>query len=1533
MMKNKNFMIWLVLVILLSTLLTPAKAETLCSYEGPGLSEDLLELTNFSVKGPSPLKVGDTITVKFNLRNFGQSNVNLGAKGIFVAARDPDNMDASFGFSYAYTMIEVMQTLSVEVSRILDKSGTWKIWPSYHISLATGEKFGPDEWHACHITVEPVSLPDLIVEKIECGLGNKLLVTIKNNGSGALPSGWIGVADIYFNEVKKGFFDLTVPTTTTAGGIEEPSGISTYLLAWDITEPVTVKVIVDSTNDITESNEQNNVGKGEIEPLEKLPDLIIDKIECDRENSRIGYVIKNVGEGTAKAGHATTLYVNGKEISYDLVNVDLEPGATYESWFKEYKWPECTTIKARVCADDYDKVNESNEQNNCLEKTCECIGDIIPPIIISGPSVSQVTQISAIICWETDEASGSVIRCDKRAGKYGIVTKDSSLVKKHCLTLTKLEPSTTYHFMIESMDSSGNKARSRGFSFETLSLPDDEEPSLSLIIPDKLSGRVLISADTQDNIGVDRVVFFLDGEPVFTDYAPPFEWECDASALDEGPHNFGTQSFDAAGNMAEDTRRGDVQNQFTGDLSPVYVLIITPESRDEVCGWVPMEVEVTHDLGYEICSIECIVIEDGREHIVYHRPYCYQVGPRAGECWAEPPVYETFVWDASEFEVGRHNVRVVAYDQFDNSDSHGIVLDFIEPPPPSIEVTRNVVTGTNGNWFEVWLTIRNTGTQGLSDLLINDACIGFQAIALSSDTTVDYDPDDKGSLIRIDPVMEELAPGETWTFLYHIVPILFSPYNPLSNGEYVIGSRSTLGEPQVLYTCDGSLYQHFIEQPYTPAHEDSDRDGLNDLDAAFKSADYLIVTSEVLLRDTDYAGVDLLLQKAATLAREKRGVLGYWHPSPYSYDSWRYAYTQLKIYITPGTPDPEAGRYEGYWASRLSDAFSHPDAMDAYLLLIGEWEVIPSATYNVHDLNIRWRGGGRTDSVPLSDNFYADTINDDGVPDLIVGRITGNTPQDLINPIQASLDVTSGNGFDRRSAVAAGGYEVGSGDSFEHNTENVASDLDGQGVSCQTLFWGIFIEHAWSIPLANLDYDAFALGDVDNDGIDEVIIAKDEEHKIYIYEPEDRSFIGWFRCEFTRYDGFAAGDLDDDGIDEIIIARDDDDTIYIYEPDGTLVGTTEREFNNWDVIATGDVLGDDRDEVLLVSDEHGGSCSIYSLVDRRHPHGDAPPGSLWREGFLWHIDEPEFHFSSYDGFAVGNVIGDASSEDEIVIIRDDDSEIYIYDTNGFIDSFDARFTHCDGFAIGDVDDDTMDEMVVIIDEDDKIYIYQDNGRYYDDDDDEWKWKKTKMYSRHFDNWFHGIRYTASDTRYDGFAIGRVTPGDNPKIAILRIRDADSGSFEVLSSTWEDADEWANERLGYADDISILTVSGHGNPGGASPIGCGHTDRWNDFSQHPFVMAMSCLTGNYGGVSFSECLFAHGAAVFIGSTEVSAGSSNDETIRRYFDNDYDYHWDIWSERAGKAFTEYERQRATQGNWWRFWVYEYNYYGDPKFPFGG
>jgi len=143
------------LLIILATI--PIEAATICDFAGPDISPDFLRLTEFSVTGASDLKVGDTVTVRFKLQNYGQTDVHLASRGVFVASRDPDNLDTGFGSTRSNTVLKVGETVTVEATRVLDKAGTWTIWPSYHIVTQKQQyKLGPDYWHSCTLQVSQV---------------------------------------------------------------------------------------------------------------------------------------------------------------------------------------------------------------------------------------------------------------------------------------------------------------------------------------------------------------------------------------------------------------------------------------------------------------------------------------------------------------------------------------------------------------------------------------------------------------------------------------------------------------------------------------------------------------------------------------------------------------------------------------------------------------------------------------------------------------------------------------------------------------------------------------------------------------------------------------------------------------------------------------------------------------------------------------------------------------------------------------------------------------------------------------------------------------------------------------------------------------------------------------------------------------------------------------------------------------------------------------------------------------------------------
>jgi hypothetical protein len=836
---------------------------------------------------------------------------------------------------------------------------------------------------------EEQKLPDLIVEKIECGPNNKLSVTIKNIGSGAIPSGWKALADVYFDDAKKGFFDMTHATSVLNGGIDKPGGSSNYLIGWDITSPVTVVVIVDSSDEIEESNEKNNASKVNIEPqVTKLPDLAVSLIKEDSKNELIGYIIKNIGAGLAKGGHATALFVNGTQVAKDAINTDIKPGETYESWFSSYKLTKHDTVVVRVYADYYNQLEESNEDNNYLEKTFGVVVDTTPPVIISGPIVSKVTQTSAVISWETDEDSDSLVRYSAYAGKYDNVAEDVSLVKKHSLTLTKLDPATTYHFTVESKDASGNKVRSRDFSLETLSPTDKEKPSLSLKLPDFISGQAVINVDVKDNIGVDRVVFYLDGKPVFTDFTAPFEWRCDSRTLNEGGHSFGASAFDAAGNSVDVTRDGTVQNHFLPSQSPVKVTIVNPVASSKHFGVVEIRATITQEKDADIIHTE-VKIDGNIVHQVNY-PTVNPLSPRLVKPGASERVLTVrYMWDTSTLaENTEHVIEVLARDEFDNVGQAGIrvirtgeptaVTSWTANPPVIIPFSLERTVTPHGNYFSVRLTVHNLGTGSGSqatNVIIRDTSRGFQAAQFGHLPVYDY----LTAEVTVEKTAESLPPGGSIDYLYFIVPVLFDPMLE----DYTIGTRTIIEYDD----ASGNHVTQEYDSPYIPGDYISAPYPLipEEIGNAFRTADYLIVTDpRRLFRSSDNDSVNELLSTMAELAIEKNGVLGYCGTGAI----WTTA-QRLRNNFRP----------DGVWGNRLSS----DSTFNGYLLLVGETDIIPAWHLPCPGFFESDTGG----YIDISDYPYADICGDIR-PELRVGRIIGRDAAELAKPIWSSLTVSEG---------------------------------------------------------------------------------------------------------------------------------------------------------------------------------------------------------------------------------------------------------------------------------------------------------------------------------------------------------------------------------------------------------------------------------------------------------------------------------------------------------------------------------------------
>ena len=93
--------------------------------------------------------------------------------------------------------------------------------------------------------------------------------------------------------------------------------------------------------------------------------------------------------------------------------------------------------------------------------------DTTPPVITNVTAVN-VTINSAIIAWNTNEASDSLIKYGTESGNYTLQKYDSQKVTLHRVNLIGLLPNTTYYFVVNSTDQSGNSNESMEYSFITL---------------------------------------------------------------------------------------------------------------------------------------------------------------------------------------------------------------------------------------------------------------------------------------------------------------------------------------------------------------------------------------------------------------------------------------------------------------------------------------------------------------------------------------------------------------------------------------------------------------------------------------------------------------------------------------------------------------------------------------------------------------------------------------------------------------------------------------------------------------------------------------------------------------------------------------------------------------------------------------------------------------------------------------------------------------------------------------------------------
>lgn len=122
------------------------------------------------------------------------------------------------------------------------------------------------------------------------------------------------------------------------------------------------------------------------------------------------------------------------------------------------------------------------------------------------------------------------------------------------MSFSGLVASTTYAFQVSATDNAGNES---GLSAAALAMtpacPDTTPPTVALSSPgdgDFVWGTVSVAATAQDDVGVARVDFFIDGKLLASDDTVPYSVSLDTSTLVSGDHQLAAVAVDAAGNAS-----------------------------------------------------------------------------------------------------------------------------------------------------------------------------------------------------------------------------------------------------------------------------------------------------------------------------------------------------------------------------------------------------------------------------------------------------------------------------------------------------------------------------------------------------------------------------------------------------------------------------------------------------------------------------------------------------------------------------------------------------------------------------------------------------------------------------------------------------------------------------------------------------------------------------------------------------------------------------------------------------------------------
>ncbi len=374
--------------------------------------------------------------------------------------------------------------------------------------------------------------------------------------------------------------------------------------------------------------------------------------------------------------------------------------------------------------------------------------DNTPPAIVVAPTASQVASNHAQIHWMTNERGNSQVRYSTtshavngngnspfaflhsipailsaaagnalsvwnasetgqlHANKLAIAgtyeystTLDSTLTTDHTVTLSSLNPSTTYYYRTYSQDAAGNLGTSAEQSFATAPAPDTVAPTVSVTSPTNgsyVSGTITVTATATDDVGVDHVDFYGQNTLLGGDATAPYSITFNTTSYTTANYSFKAIGYDAAGNA---TTSSLVNVTISNPYYPPYV----PPPSDTT----PPTASLTAPGAGTLTGTVVVSANAWDDRYVDHVDF-YSGGTLIG---ADASAPYSINWDSSTIANGTTTLFARAFDQTGNyGNSAGVSVTLNNPPPPGDTTAPSVTltSPTEGNTLTGQVTMSAT---------------------------------------------------------------------------------------------------------------------------------------------------------------------------------------------------------------------------------------------------------------------------------------------------------------------------------------------------------------------------------------------------------------------------------------------------------------------------------------------------------------------------------------------------------------------------------------------------------------------------------------------------------------------------------------------------------------------------------------------------------------------------------------------------------------------------------------------------------